>query len=505
MGNLLGSPITEKETHSGSSADGSLHFGLSSMQGWRVHMEDAHICLLDVYAEEPAKNSSPNTTFTSDSNLTAQMRRSKYMKSSALHNMDPIMNSYSPKPSSMYQRIHLPNHSLFAVFDGHGGSFAADYAGLNFFRVLSRQASFVQYAQHIQSSKSDTDNLDKTHETTSLTLLQTALRDAFVDLDREILLVERGDLNIDYDTWMHSDQHKEHFTTDAFEENRMDEDDFEDPPHPHAAHNYKRVLHHSSERLVVKPDEDPGCTALVVMLTPQFIVCANAGDSRAVYSRSGHRAVALSYDHKPDDEVEKRRIYRAGGSVHGGRVEGDLAVSRGLGDYRFKDTDVVEVGTDCFYGLETDDSESSSNSSNATSQQKIKVDSMDMDKIEMKKLRSPDDHMVSPIPDMIVYTRDELNDEFIVLACDGIWDVQSNQECISTVAKIFQEGESNMGLLCEEVLDLCLKKGSKDNMTVIVIRLKAQTIGEGGGVEARRQLRLAAAESNNPNHQPGDY
>jgi serine/threonine protein phosphatase PrpC len=345
----------------------------------------------------------------------------------------------------------------------------------------------------LKSSEDTLTPADKiSQETTSLNLLQTALRDAFVDLDREILLVERGDLDMEYDSWIHSTQYEEY----------DDGDDFED--RPPTQHN-TRVLHHSSERLVVKPDEDPGCTALVVMLTPQFIVCANAGDSRAVYSRSGHRAVALSYDHKPDDEVEKRRIYRVGGSVHAGRVEGDLAVSRGLGDYRFKDTDVVETGIDCFYGSETDDSESSSASSQTSSQQKRKLNSMDFDQKEMKKLKSPDDHMVSSIPDMIVYTRDELHDEFIILACDGIWDVQSNQECVSTVATIFQDGESNMGLLCEEVLDLCLKKGSKDNMTAIVIRFKAQNIGEGGGVEVRRQRRLATEESKKPNHRPGDY
>ena len=39
MGNLLGAPITDKETHVG---DGeNLKFGLSSMQGWRVHMDHA--------------------------------------------------------------------------------------------------------------------------------------------------------------------------------------------------------------------------------------------------------------------------------------------------------------------------------------------------------------------------------------------------------------------------------------------------------------------------------
>ena len=82
------------------------------------------------------------------------------------------------------------------------------------------------------------------------------------------------------------------------------------------------------------------------MVTPKWIVCTNAGDSRAVYSRSNHRAVPLSYDHKPEDEDEERRIREAGGYVSGGRVEGDFAVSRGLGDYRFKDLDAVLSGAE---------------------------------------------------------------------------------------------------------------------------------------------------------------
>jgi serine/threonine protein phosphatase PrpC len=54
--------------------------------------------------------------------------------------------------------------------------------------------------------------------------------------------------------------------------------------------------------------------------------------------------VALSYDHKPDDEEEERRINDAGGYVSAGRVEGDLAVSHGLGDFRLKEEAAVLSG-----------------------------------------------------------------------------------------------------------------------------------------------------------------
>lgn len=62
---------------------------------------------------------------------------------------------------------------------------------------------------------------------------------------------------------------------------------------------------------------------------------ANAGDSRAVISVAGV-AEPLSYDHKPANESELRRILAAGGYVEFGRVNGNLALSRALGDFLYK-------------------------------------------------------------------------------------------------------------------------------------------------------------------------
>lgn len=74
-----------------------------------------------------------------------------------------------------------------------------------------------------------------------------------------------------------------------------------------------------------------GCTANVVLITPEFIFCANAGDSRAVACVGGN-TVELSKDHKPEDPIELERITKAGSSVSYGRVNGGLNLSRALGD-----------------------------------------------------------------------------------------------------------------------------------------------------------------------------
>lgn len=57
----------------------------------------------------------------------------------------------------------------------------------------------------------------------------------------------------------------------------------------------------------------------------------NAGDSRCVLCRSG-KAVDMSVDHKPEDDIERNRILKAGGQVtKDGRVNGGLNLSRAIG------------------------------------------------------------------------------------------------------------------------------------------------------------------------------
>jgi serine/threonine protein phosphatase PrpC len=78
-----------------------------------------------------------------------------------------------------------------------------------------------------------------------------------------------------------------------------------------------------------------GCTAVCTLITPKYIICANAGDSRSVMGTAGSTK-PLSYDHKPNDELERKRIESAGGCVQWKRVDGDLAVSRAFGDFQYK-------------------------------------------------------------------------------------------------------------------------------------------------------------------------
>lgn len=378
MGNLLGAPVTDKETHTGVTSEG-IQYGVSTMQGWRVHMEDAHITETRMYALE--KLTVDGTTKTN--------------------------------------KIDLPGHGMFAVFDGHGGTYAAMYSGRNMLRVLSCQPKFVKYAKFIKERSEKEKDMAAPERAQyvrqGLDLLEGALCEAFVEIDKEIALALKGAKVEGADTPYNDDEQDHSGKGDKPKNEGMEG----------VLATDSKASPMDSALQLLEEEGDSGTTACVVLLTPEWVVCANAGDSRAVISRLGNKAVPLSYDHKPDDVEEQRRIRAAGGYVAGGRVEGDLAVSRGLGDFRFKNLDVVMAGNVPKNGSSEDNSE--------------------------RPRFTPGDQKVSPIPDIIVQNRNPSQDEFVIVACDGIWDVQTNYEAVKMVAEIFDEGENDLGLLTEEV------------------------------------------------------
>lgn len=80
-----------------------------------------------------------------------------------------------------------------------------------------------------------------------------------------------------------------------------------------------------------------GATAIVAVIVGRTLTVANAGDSRGVLCQKGGTTHALSFDHKPQDERENNRIQKAGGFVNQfGRVNGNLNLSRSIGDLKYK-------------------------------------------------------------------------------------------------------------------------------------------------------------------------
>ncbi|KAL3632943.1 hypothetical protein CASFOL_025927 [Castilleja foliolosa] len=182
--------------------------------------------------------------------------------------------------------------------------------------------------------------------------------------------------------------------------------------------------------------ETVGSTAVVALVCSSHIIVANCGDSRAVLYR-GKEAIALSIDHKPSRDDEYARIEASGGKViqwNGHRVFGVLAMSRSIGDRYLKP-------------------------------------------------------WIIPTPEVMIMPRARV-DDCLVLASDGLWDVMSNEEVCELARKrilIWHKKNGNNPLVdrgrgvdpaaqaaAEYLLNVALQKGSKDNISIIVVDLKAQ-------------------------------
>lgn len=210
-----------------------------------------------------------------------------------------------------------------------------------------------------------------------------------------------------------------------------------------------------------------GSTAIGAFIIGSKLLVYNIGDCQAVLC-SGGAAVEVSSPHKPGREDEVARIEKAGGwitteeelymgrlhrmdlsdpivrdkakgvtwvTIH--RVCGELAVSRSIGDPDYKGFVPGEV-VNAFFSWPEGHSE-----------------------VFMGDLVIADPECVewdiSPI------------DEFLVLACDGIWDVVSTKEAIQFIRKGFADGKTP-NVVAEELCDLALKLGSSDNVTIVITK-----------------------------------
>ena len=182
-----------------------------------------------------------------------------------------------------------------------------------------------------------------------------------------------------------------------------------------------------------------GCTACVCVIDNKTkkIFFANAGDSRVILCKNG-KAFRMSIDHKPVLEIENNRIHKASGWVNSyGRINGNLNLSRCIGDLEYK---------------------------------------------QNKKLK-PQEQIISAYPD-VIEEKMEKDNELIIIGCDGIWDCIEDQDlCDNINEKIKKSGvetlKVNLANILGEICDnICAKdilgEGGIgcDNMTCLVIQFK---------------------------------
>jgi serine/threonine protein phosphatase PrpC len=156
--------------------------------------------------------------------------------------------------------------------------------------------------------------------------------------------------------------------------------------------------------------ENTGTTATVVVIHGKNLFLANVGDSSCMFINSNFEVKKISYDHKCTDEKEIERIKYAGGMIFNNRVFGQLALTRALGDHAIKKYGVISKPFTA--------------------------------KIEVK------------------------SGDFVVIASDGVWDVNSDEDVKGFIQK---------GGRCTEIVDAIVKqsllKGSKDNISCIVLKI----------------------------------
>lgn len=165
-----------------------------------------------------------------------------------------------------------------------------------------------------------------------------------------------------------------------------------------------------------------GTTALTALVLGRLLLVANVGDCRAVLCRKGE-ALEMSQDHRPIRASERRRVEECGGFIDDGYVNGMLSVTRALGDWDLK----FPRGT-------------------------------------------PSSLIAEPEFMQAALTED---DEFLIIGCDGIWDVMSNQHAVSVVRRGLQRHDDPEKCARELVME-ALRLKTFDNLTVIVICFSAE-------------------------------
>ncbi|KAJ6741891.1 PROTEIN PHOSPHATASE 2C 27-RELATED [Salix viminalis] len=163
-----------------------------------------------------------------------------------------------------------------------------------------------------------------------------------------------------------------------------------------------------------------GTTALTAMIFGRSLLVANAGDCRAVLSRGGV-AKEMSEDHRPCCIKERTRIESLGGFIDDGYLNGQLGVTRALGDWH----------------------------------------------LEGMKKTGDKSGPLSAEPELksVILTKE---DEFLIIGSDGIWDVYSNQNAVDFVRKRLQE-HNDVKQCCREMVGEAIRREATDNLTVVIV------------------------------------
>lgn len=163
-----------------------------------------------------------------------------------------------------------------------------------------------------------------------------------------------------------------------------------------------------------------GTAVLCALVIGEHVWVANVGDSRAILVDSFGQVVQASHDAKPNDVRFSKGITKKGGKVYEGRIEGQLAMGRALGDRNV-------------------------NADNGS-------------------------YVVPNKPKITKYNLADFEGGHLVLACDGIWDVATSEQVGEFVHQQSQAG-CDVAQISKQIVATAFKAGSQDNLTALVVKL----------------------------------
>ncbi|ESZ95277.1 hypothetical protein SBOR_4331 [Sclerotinia borealis F-4128] len=292
------------------------------------------------------------------------------------------------RPGSAQSMMETDN-GYFAIFDGHAGTFAADWCGKKLHLILE---------ETIRKNPNTPipELLDQTFTTVDAQLEKLPLKNSGCTAVTAVLRWEDRIPNASSATGSTAIAPATAAAVKAAEEISKSEDSGVD-------------MNKSTAQQPNAPTGDVHAKLKSTSSRARVLYTANVGDARIVLCRNG-KALRLSYDHKGSDENEGKRVANAGGLILNNRVNGVLAVTRALGDAYMKD-----LVTGHPYTTET--------------------------------VVQPD------------------SDEFIILACDGLWDVCSDQEAVDLVRH-----QQDPVAAAKQLVEYALARFSTDNLSCMIVR-----------------------------------
>lgn len=328
----------------------------------------------------------------------------------------------------------LADLSVFGIFDGHGGQRAAEFASKRLPELLFRNLSLSANDKHDALRKAF---LRTDHEFVSGNIMDNSsfrrTRTSDFSLHRSksgsrfmaLALQSSSSFASKSGLMRSASSTKYDVSSDSssvFSQSSPPSSisDVALPPaQPRLARRFSSRAEDQVANVSATPNPTCGTTATIILLCGEELFVAHVGDSRAVMSRGGE-AVRLCDDHRPGREDEMERIETAGGLILkvGGtyRVNGTLAVSRAIGDRGLKEFVVADP------------------------------------EILSRSLST--------------------EDEFIVVASDGLWDYMTDQDCVDVTNGLLDDrSPKSLEQAAKNLVDIACERGSSDDVSVVVVDL----------------------------------